>query len=454
MLVIISDLHLTDGTSGETIGSHAFKIFRERIRNLAYEASWRSNGKYVPLKELDIILLGDVLDVIRSQKWIETDLRPWDDSTNEDFIKVVAQINEDILGNEKNVESFKVLRGMSLKNEITLPPATAYGKPAKVGHHYQADQRIPVSVKIHYMVGNHDWFYHLPGKGYNEIRKKVVETLGLANEPNLPFSHDPAESKELSNVLKAHKVFARHGDIFDAFNYENDRNQSSLGDAIVVELLNRFPTAVEKEFGHQLPKECTNGLKEIDNVRPHLMIPFWIEGLLQRTCSSQESKKNVKKVWNDLADKFLELDFVKERDQNFKWDNVDALQAGLKISQLTSFEKINSIIMKVKKLLQGEESYFKDAMKENEFKNREAKFIVYGHTHGYELVPLDCNSANGSDFNQMYINSGTWRTVHQLSQANPEAKKFISYKVMTYLAFFKNDERAGRDFEVWTGQLG
>ena len=41
MLVIISDLHLTDGTSGETINAGAFRVFRERLSDLAYDASWR-----------------------------------------------------------------------------------------------------------------------------------------------------------------------------------------------------------------------------------------------------------------------------------------------------------------------------------------------------------------------------------------------------------------------------
>jgi hypothetical protein len=52
MLVIASDLHLTDGTSsGETIRSSAFRIFRERLRDLAYDASWRADGKYKPIEE-------------------------------------------------------------------------------------------------------------------------------------------------------------------------------------------------------------------------------------------------------------------------------------------------------------------------------------------------------------------------------------------------------------------
>jgi len=78
MLVIISDLHLTDGTSGETIRTGAFRTFRERIRDLAYDASWRSDERYAPIECVDLVLLGDIIDVIRSSRWSEEtpSLRP------------------------------------------------------------------------------------------------------------------------------------------------------------------------------------------------------------------------------------------------------------------------------------------------------------------------------------------------------------------------------------------
>jgi len=58
MLVIISGLHPTDGTSGETIRSGAFNGFRERFRDLAYDASWRGDDEYRPLEDIDLLLLG------------------------------------------------------------------------------------------------------------------------------------------------------------------------------------------------------------------------------------------------------------------------------------------------------------------------------------------------------------------------------------------------------------
>src|SRR4051812_21131388 len=81
MLVIISDLHLTDGTSGETIRPGAFRAFRESLRELAYDASWRNEKQYFPVDGIDLVLLGDILDVIRSTSWcaVPPEVRPWGD---------------------------------------------------------------------------------------------------------------------------------------------------------------------------------------------------------------------------------------------------------------------------------------------------------------------------------------------------------------------------------------
>ena len=69
MLVIISDLHLTDGSTGERISAGAFRLFRERLESMAYDASKRSDGSYEPIEEFDLVILGDGFDIIRSTAW-------------------------------------------------------------------------------------------------------------------------------------------------------------------------------------------------------------------------------------------------------------------------------------------------------------------------------------------------------------------------------------------------
>ena len=448
MLIILSDLHLTDGSSGTTIDERAFKTFRERLREMAYDASWRDDGSYKPIEKIDIILLGDILDVIRSTKWLTGTVRPWSNPQSEEFISMVKAITEGIL--DHNKKSFTILKNLSsgAKQQRVTLPQTEHGTPMKVGYEPESSNRVEVEIQIHYMVGNHDWFYHLKGEAYNQIRSTVVEAMGLSNDPFLPFAHEPKESEIINTTLKQHNVFARHGDIYDPFNYEANRDASSLGDVIVIELLNRFPDEIRKQL--DLPLHFNEGLKEIDNVRPLLLIPVWIDALLDNTCSEYpDLVKEVKAIWNSLVDDFLELDFVRNRDQ---WwnpiDVVDKLQMGLKLSSTLSFDKIAGIISWFSKMQDTKgESYHQFALNEQAYLDKEG-FIVFGHTHHSEIVPL--NSENNKD--QIYMNSGTWRAVFEITKH--EKPRFVSHKVMTYLAFFKGDERSGRSYEVWTGNLG
>lgn len=455
MLVIISDLHLTDGTSGETIRSGAFRVFRERLNDLAYDASWRADGKYKPIERVDLVLLGDILDLIRSTKWLAAKHpRPWSDPQKPDFAEKFRAITEAIL--QKNAKSLAILKSFNDGKTITVPPATQDGKLVGVSRDPADKKRQPVAVHIHYLVGNHDWFYHLTGAAFDPIRQLVVEAMGLDNSPNEPFPHDPQESSVLGAVYREHQVFARHGDIFDPFNYEGDRDSSSLGDAIVVELLNRFPSEVRSSMGGELPKACIDGLKEIDNVRPLLIIPVWVDGLLRRTCSDLGQIKKVKDIWDSMADQFLNLDFVRKRDSATDlFDSVDKLEWALKFSRGVSLHTASRLLTWVKEKVGGKESpYYQNAFSERTFKNRTARYIVYGHTHHHEIVPLDSAHLNGKLLNQMYLNSGTWRRVHELAQLNPKDQEFMDYNVMTYLAFFKGDERGGRPFVAWSGALG
>lgn len=184
------------------------------------------------------------------------------------------------------------------------------------------------------MVGNHDWFYHLPGVSHNPLRQNAVQAMGLANDYKTGFPHDPEESAELAQVLRDHDVFARHGDIYDPFNFAENRDESSLGDCIVVELLNRFPLVVNDQIGTELPQACLNGLRELDNVRPLTAIPIWIDALLQKTGVGKGQVKKVKGIWDDLVDEFLKLDFVRDRESFFNpWDSVEKLQIALRFSK-------------------------------------------------------------------------------------------------------------------------
>ena len=455
MLVIVSDLHLTDGTTGKTITLDAFRLFAQRLLDTAFRASWRANGRYKPIHEMELVLLGDIFDHHHSVRWHDEQAgepgyaRPWLNPEGRNMVEKIGAITEAILA--YNFESLAILKCLCEGEAITLPPASHRGKPV-----IDVKERIPVKVNIHYVVGNHDWFFHLPTSAYNPIRGKVINSLGLANAPNA-FPHNPVDSPQLMETFSEHQIFARHGDIFSSFTYNErkGRNAATLGDAIVIDFIDRFPIAAREQMGDELPVAFVEGLKELANVRPNLLVPVWIDGLIDRTLTHPAQAVETKKIWNTLADEFLNLPFVRAQDNRLNpIEPFDFLSTALKLSINIPFKPLANIVTRIKQIVWGSQvSYARYAIKENTFKNRSARYIIYGHTHRHEVIPLDSTRVGGLVVDQVYINSGTWHALHDLTTNNPYKKMFIAHKVMTYLAFFKNDERSGRPFESWHGTL-
>jgi UDP-2,3-diacylglucosamine pyrophosphatase LpxH len=461
MLVIISDLHLSDGSSGETVHQGTLRVFRERLRALAYAASWRADGKYKPIEEFDIVLLGDILDALRSSKWFEdgpktsAQLRPWDVDQNQLFASKIRRITEGILSH--NEVFFSLLRELREATVTNLPPVGRDGRPTRSKARRTAVKRTPVRVRIHYMVGNHDWFYHLPAPAFSEIRRSIVDALGLENNPAEPFPHDPEESaaRAIREIFAEHRVFARHGDIFDPVNFEGNRDRSSVGDAVAVDLVARFAFEVRRAIGDCLPVDCLAGLNEVDNVRPLHMVPVWIGGLLRRTCPDKRLRRQVQEVWNDLVDQLFRSPFVREHlSYRHPFSSTQKLKWTLTLSKRLIAPEKNWWIRWVGESIGNvKTSHLQHAIRERSFHNRSARFIVYGHSHRHEIIPLNSSLTGEGLFNQMYINCGTWRPVHELARYHCGQEVFVGYHTMTYLAFFKEGERSGRRFECWSGAL-
>lgn len=444
MIVVISDLHLTDGSSGETINAGAFLHFVRWLRLRAHDACWRADGTFSPIDRCDLVLDGDIFDVIRSDLWLQSDatghpVRPW--SRPDLMAGAVATITRGIIA--RNREALAHLS--DLRGSLTIEGPDG-GEP------------VDIPLHIHYLVGNHDWFYRLPGDAWSAIRRDVVAALGLANDPERPFPHDLNEaSTDLHERCMRHRAQIRHGDMYDEFNYEaqQGRNASSLGDCIVVELLNRFPFEVQSRLGLDDADPTLRLLKEIDNVRPLLHIPSWLDGVL-RQVRDTDLRLSVLEIWDERTEEFLELDFVRARDRPWSFDTVDALQIALGISSAMPLQTLARLggDSKVAAMIAGERSYVGHAMAEPAIRSGAADFVVYGHTHHPETISMDSTVRNGGIREQVYFNSGTWRRVHEQCVRDVGARRFTHFHVMTMIGFYVDGERAGRSYETWSGRLG
>ena len=452
MLVIISDVHLGDGTTAKSIPPSAFELFSDRLRETAYFASWRADGSYRPIESIDLVLMGDILDPLHSTRWLDTTpgdpnfIRPWSDPGKDLYAKTLREVTGAIL--EQNEELLAELRRCATGEKVTVPPATRRGKPD-----HETDERIPLEVRTHYMVGNHDWYYHLPGKAFDQVRQDVIEAMRLSNLPtNFPYDLD--EYLPLKEIFDRYKVFGRHGDCFDTFNFDSEkgRNHGTLGDIFTMEVLNRFPVEVQRRYGDELPDGIVDSLRRLTNIRPVLATPLWISGQIKNYAGSEAFEDELKGVWDDICEEFLQTDTVREADKLFQFDIVDAMDIAVKISKRASFSTINEIVTWAYDKFAGEgKSFAEHALQEPAFLNDSARYIVYGHTHHHEIVPLDEDTEVPHTESQIYFNSGTWHSYYGLAIKNPMEQKFVPYQALTYLMFYKDDERDGRRFETWSG---
>jgi UDP-2,3-diacylglucosamine pyrophosphatase LpxH len=415
MLVFLSDIHLTHGASGVTINSGAFNKFALYLEDMVDTAEAR---------ELEIVFLGDIFDVIRSDYWLRSNIRPWSGANKKDgegkgLKNYTKEIVKRICNNTTNKESMEHLKGLKEKMKARGVPVT-----------------------FTYIVGNHDWLINR----YSEIRTKIGKFLGVDN-----FNQYKSTPFSTEGFWGAYKVFARHGDVYDPFNFNGNRDSSSLGDAIVLDLINKFPMAVENEIGVASEPKLISQLKEIDNVRPLIDIPLWIQGVCRRARSVETGEK-VKDVWNDLVDDFLKIDFVKKHDKPWRIDIVDALQLGLRISKYLSFKDVANLPLR--KFQKTEGDYKDKAFYEEYLRRNEAEFVIFGHTHRYKIQPLDQVPLARGILQKTYFNTGTWRKVHVRTAYDVENQEFFGWHVMTFIVFYLDNERGDRTFEIWNGALG
>jgi hypothetical protein len=445
MLVVISDLHLGDGTTAASIPVSAFQLFAKRLRETANFASVSEDGTFHPIESLDVVLLGDILDPLHSTCWLNSlpgdvdYVRPWSDPDNPYFAPKLLEVTRAIL--EENKESMKVLRQCANGDLVYLTPDV------------RSRERIPIKVRFHYMVGNHDWYYHLEGSAFDQIRREVIEKMGLCNLAS-PFPYEADESPFIKELFERYKVLGRHGDCFDKFNFDRERgrNYATLGDAFTMDVCNRFPVDVYKQYGDQLPRGIIDSLRRITNIRPALAAPLWISGQIKNHAGTSALEDDLKKIWDRLADEFIQLDFVRQADKSFRFDIVDAMQLIVKLSERASFSTINDIVVWVRdRMWDVENSFAVHALKEPAFLNNKARYIVYGHTHHHEIVPLDAEGGTSYAKSQIYFNSGTWHTYFDLAIKNPREQKFVPYETLTYLTFYLDEEHDERRFETWSG---
>ncbi len=430
MLVFISDLHFVDGTAGQhNIAPHAFDYFFQDINGIIDE---ERNG----IQEVIMVFLGDTFDLLRTWNWFGYPVieRPWGMNQTEvalNALKVHAETIFDAVVEEPN-------NAASLK---------------KIREGFAEIQEKSGKFEALYFPGNHDRLINQ----WLSLRQKVCTSLGLSHDPGSEFPHYKS--------FGDYGVFARHGHEFDSYNYEGggafrpeDYLQVPIGDPITTELLSRLPFELKNHLDTlTIPPDekarIIRNFQEIDNVRPFGAVIEWL--LYQVKDQPAWLIEVIEETVDAVIRQFNDLEFVQAWfERHDKWldpfDKADQIQIGLYILEkfkVFSLEKLFSLVTKAGGL-KFADPLLEAAPAEPVLLDPRIRYVAYGHTHDPLVVPMRVRG----DQEQIYINTGTWRARYQKSVRD---NSFISWKNMTYVIFYRDDERPGReaDFETWNGTL-
>ena len=74
-----------------------------------------------------------------------------------------------------------------------------------------------------------------------------------------------------------------------------------MGDAIVLRIVNRFPSAVCDEIGVALTTKIGQELQEIENIEPVSDIPLYVRWLAEESLTIEKHRNAIYKVWGGNA---------------------------------------------------------------------------------------------------------------------------------------------------------
>lgn len=369
MLIIVSDMHLTDQTLAPSVPIETLERFLEEVKKIAA-------GR----KSVEMILLGDIFDVLRSSRWlvnisressnnrihIPVNVRPWH-AVDHPLERIVSVILDDI---RKTCGFF-------------------FEELKQIGN-----------MTTTWVPGNHDRLVKITEAGGQFLREMGITA-----------------SDDYRILRKEYGIFARHGHYFDEYNIR-DRNYklSPFGDAIVVELLNKLQvkTAEKRKIVNFNHGEISF-LGAVEYLRPHARVPVWIH---KRTAVLDDVllRNRVREAWCSAVDDFNSsemLELLPDGKRNI---------FSMLLSQSKDFRSpLNKLVELFEKLFDKPERYKECAEREDVLNDPDIRYVIYGHTH----FPGEIRLSNG----KYYINTGWW----ERSYEPPELEEKPYMKNFNYL---------------------
>jgi hypothetical protein len=437
MLVVLSDMHLADGSAGEH--NLAPQVYHDLLDEIA--AAHAKVRQVKPDSRVEIIYAGNIFELRRTHFWFEQgEHKPW---RHLDMASGPALARPPQGG-----ESMQ--RAVQLFTRIMTHPNVA---PIKgiLGDRL-ADRFGGTEPLRGYIPGDADRLINMSP----ELRMRVIDFLGLDLGRAQPWD----ENQRFPNAWydPYHGVFIRHGHEWDVYSFEGDPNKPEdydnipMSDLITTELFARMTyEAGLIQTGPGAPRDhvfaFAKKLQQIDNVRPVSSLVRWLafhfetdlEQQMLATCI-ERALENFKhqeyvKWWLSAAghDKFWTP--VDEADR-IEWllKGLEHLQIGNSKLALAVYDKFANY--------DPYDRFIEQAAKEPVLNQADSPihYIVYGHTHEPAHVPLGMIGSGANRRMAHYINTGSVRPTHTVTR---DGRDFFVSESLDVAIFYAPDERPG-----------
>jgi UDP-2,3-diacylglucosamine pyrophosphatase LpxH len=428
MLVLFSDLHFTDETTAVNVKGSAFtNILGPEILDACRPG----------IKELNLVLLGDIYDLVRTDYWVQRprDERPWNGKLDPSTaMNPLPSIEADFN---------RVLSAIFAK--------TAFF-PTMLKNVFAGCGGVP--TKVTYVVGNHDRVLN----NFPSLRSAIEKEFGH------PVSFVPSLAEPV------YATCARHG-------HEWDENCSAF--LLLKEVLqpdriwdNKLDPAINTvmNIGEVITAELMGGLifyvkqsdaaladilKDANNVRPLTNVITWLEWRSRTLAQNQKQliadaliqaingviESNLGQLWDDTRQ-----DIIVSGDIT---DYLEKVRNELQANGYAGLKGLAAIIVKLRGFLGfgAGDKCFQGAVQEFEQRlGADTKYLFYGHTHEARHDFL----AGTGRRSKIYVNTGTYLP---LIQAAYENHGFVQADQLTMAFVYRADEVDANEpqMDLWNG---
>lgn len=382
MHVFVSDLHMTDADAAGAVSDSQLSEFVDSIELLVGSSD----------KKVVMVFVGDILELLRSLKWqalwTQHKSAPWS-AVGKGFRNFSQGYAEGCA-----VEIAKTIQDRYANFSSKLNRLVKSGK-----------------VETAYVYGNHDYMVQLS----SQLREILIKILTLSHDPNNKF--------ELTYSDPAASLFATHGHSVDPVNWHRKtEGYWAMGDAIVLRIVNRFPSAACDEIGVALSTQIGQQLQEIENIEPISDIPLYVRWLTE-SLPIKKQRDKIDSVWARVVDEFLAIEDFRDED-GYGAAEYQNVRKAFSWSKNLSFA---GLLAKLAPLVSAQGPPYQSSALTQARGPKRYRFVLYGHTHEPMLVPLPVPSQEPA----FYVNTGCWRRVVTRASRNSSgpfaARRLASY---------------------------